>query len=218
MRKLIINTGDRYGHLTVIKEISRSPSNKRRFLCKCDCGNELEVIMASFVSGHTLSCGCEHARIVTKHNLSRSKIYKVWNSMLYRCSEIERPNKVWKKYGAKGIRVCEEWKDFDTFYDWAINNGYKEGLTIDRIDSNKGYCPENCRWVDYKTQNSHLKHKNKYAGVYLYRGKYVAQITVDYKHIHIGTYDTEKEAVEARNKYIDDHNLPNQKDTYEEMT
>lgn len=211
MKAAIINPGDRYGHLTVIKEVGRSPSNKRRFLCKCDCGNELEVIMSSFTTGHTTSCGCEHRRIVTKHNLSYKRIYQIWNGMVYRCSEKERPAKVWKKYGARGIRVCEEWKNFMNFYNWAINNGYKENLTIDRIDSDKGYYPENCQWADYKTQNTHLKSKHDCVGVYYNKGHWYSYITVNYRQIYFGKFNTQKEAADARNAYIDEHHLPNKK-------
>lgn len=86
------------------------------------------------------------------HNLSNSKIYGVWHGMIQRCSN--RKSKCAKNYVLKGITVCDEWKRFVSFYEWAIANGYREGLTLDRINSNGNYCPENCRWVDRYVQNS----------------------------------------------------------------
>lgn len=86
------------------------------------------------------------------HGKARTKIYRVWCSMKERC--YNKHHKSYQHYGNKGIGVCEEWKnDFGVFYEWAKINGYKEGLTIDRIDVSGDYCPENCRWVDYKIQN-----------------------------------------------------------------
>lgn len=91
-------------------------------------------------------------KFIKEHGMTKTKLYRVWCSMRERCNNSH--NKSYKNYGRKGIRVCEDWeKSFYNFNEWAINNGYKEGLTIDRIDGQKGYCPENCRWTTSKIQN-----------------------------------------------------------------
>lgn len=100
-----------------------------------------------------------------KHGMSYTKIYGVWHGMIQRCNNARE--KAYKNYGGKGICVCNEWQEFIPFYEWAMANGYKEGLTIDRIDSNGNYEPTNCRWVDRFVQNSNTS-RNRYL---TYNGK-----------------------------------------------
>ena len=147
--------GNRFGRLTVIAPLP--PKNKStRWLCKCDCGKEKEVLAVSLTQGRTISCGCYMREKNSKHNGYKSRLYKVWDEMLCRC----RPNNgsISKNYGDRGIRVCDEWQDFGAFREWAYANGYDDSLTrkecsIDRIDVNGNYEPSNCRWVDAITQN-----------------------------------------------------------------
>lgn len=160
------------------------------------------------------------------HNMSRTQLYRCWGGIKQRCYN---PNcRTFYKYGAKGITMCEEWKnDFAKFAEWAINNGYrceKNGrfniLTIDRIDSTKGYCPENCRWATYSEQNTHLAtlktNTSGYIGVSWSKKdkRWLCNISIKNKSHRIGAYKTQKEAVEARNEYIEKNNLPHKKNTY----
>jgi len=142
-----VNTGERYGMLTVIKEADRilQPGGirARAFLCKCDCGNEKIVRLSHLRHKRVNSCGC---LVGEKHGLCKSKIYTTWRGMKNRCYGGSYKEK--KYYQDKGIEICEEWKNsFTAFYNWSINNGYVDGLTIDRRNSNEGYTPNNSRWI-----------------------------------------------------------------------
>lgn len=118
----------------------------------CSCGNRKKVYITNLTSGKSTNCGCMQAQKTkerfTTHGMSSTKIYRVWCSMLSRCNN---PNvNCYKNYGGRGISVCKEWNAFEIFYQWAIENGYKEGLKIDRIEVDKNYEPSNCRWVTHK--------------------------------------------------------------------
>lgn len=121
--------GNTYGKLTVLDEYKKIP-NGTKWKCLCECGNETFVYRGKLTTGHTKSCGCLTS---TLGGLSNHRIYQKWWSIKERCYS---PNHAsYHNYGAKGIKLCDEWHDFKLFYDWSIDNGFKEGLTIDRKDS-----------------------------------------------------------------------------------
>lgn len=168
MSKRIDLYGKRFGRLTVIERGKNSNNGHACWICQCDCGKEVIVNSSDLRSGKQISCGCyNRERFIKeqrqiKHGLRKHKLYGVWRSMKERCTL--KTHAVYKDYGGRGIGICEEWKnDFKKFYDWAIQNGYNEGLTIDRIDNNKGYYPENCRWVTMKIQNTNKRNTLKHS-------------------------------------------------------
>lgn len=210
--------GERFGKLIAVYELSRWKRRKKYF-CVCDCGGSSVTTANRLKSGNTRSCGCEKRTAAVTHGYNGTAVLRVWDDMKARC--YRKSHKNYHNYGGRGIGVCDEWrKDAATFIAWAFSNGWKKGLQIDRRNNDGDYDPKNCRFVSSYT-NIHnrreFKERNKtgYVGVYKPASgevRYVAQISDKYinngKRKHIGTYQTACGAVKARNKFIQENNLP----------
>lgn len=154
--------GIRFGRLIAIKR-SDNKDGHTRWLCGCDCGNQITARTDYLLNGSTKSCGCLASECTppnqTVHGMSRSKLYKVWMAMRQRCGNPRDKN--YHRYGGRGIVVCDEWQNsFEAFRDWALNHGYISGkVDLDRIDNDKGYSPDNCRFVSHQINlcNTHRK-------------------------------------------------------------
>ena len=190
---------------------------KRRFgLYKCGfCGTEFRANTHSIKSKNTKSCGCYQKRRCSEtqktHGLIGTKLYYIWGEIKRRT--LNPKHKQYNGYGGRGITICGEWKnDFMSFYDWAILNGYSDKLSIDRIDNDGNYCPENCRWVSSNIQNRNKRipknNTSGFKGVSYNKstGKYQASIK-EGKQKYLGLYPTAVEGAIAYNNYIIENNL-----------
>jgi hypothetical protein len=146
--------GQRFGRLTVTAEAEKSKSRARRWTCICDCGGETTTDTHKLTSGYTRSCGCltrEKARARhLVHGGKGTRLYNIWKNARQRCRNPRTPD--YKIYGARGIKFTPEWDNFETFRSWALANGYSDELTLDRINPDGDYCPNNCRWATWKEQ------------------------------------------------------------------
>ena len=157
-------TGKKFGKLLVIKRVENDKYSNLNWECLCDCGNRKIIRGAHLRDGLTKSCGCYNYEQSTAfgkkwggnnktHGMKRTRLYYLWSNMKARCYNPKADS--FKYYGGKGIKVCEEWKkNFVEFYKWSIENGYRDDLTIDRINNNKNYSPDNCKWATMKEQQN----------------------------------------------------------------
>ena len=207
--RLIKDLGMRYA-------TEKSTKKYRYGLYECVyCNKEFEGSVDSVKRGQTKSCGCLKG---DAHGLSSHKFYNTWKHMVQRCTNPK--NKNYKNYGGRGITVCEEWLNIRNFVDWCdLTHPNQEGYTLDRINNDKGYSPENCRWVDKSTQaiNRRMRRTNTsgFVGVGFNKskGKWEASLKLNNIYKYIGRFNTIEEAAQARDNYIIENNLPHKLST-----
>lgn len=185
-------TGRKFGRLTVLgltdDYVQANGRHRHRYLCKCDCGTECKVIGEQLTAGRVKSCGCARrdtpkTRAGT-HPYVGSRLYGIWVNMMTRCNNPNCP--AYERYGGRGITACEAWKQFLNFHAWAVASGYADQLTLDRVDNEMGYSPENCRWADLITQANN-KRDNRlitYHGRTMTIAEWARLVGMNYKVLH----------------------------------
>lgn len=188
MGKFVDLTGNKYGRLTVLgKEQGRDKNGRIRWRCKCDCGKEVSIATYS-LNGGVQSCGCLQHDIARNSHLihgdckrggKRTRLFGIWAGIRNRI--LNPNNHAYPRYGGRGIKICDEWQEYIKFKEWALSHGYNEKLTIDRIDVNGDYSPENCRWASYEVQANNSR-KNifwKYKGECLTIAQWAKKLNVN---------------------------------------
>lgn len=200
--------GSKFGRLTVTEFAGFRQYSKQRqtyWKCLCECGNTIFCTASGLVGGNTKSCGCwnrdrasEHAKTIlkkatTKHGLSRHPLYDAWSAMMSRCYNPD--DKDYENYGGRGISVCERWQDICGYVEDLVER--PDGMTLDRIDVNGDYCPENCKWSSFRDQNLNTRFNRDFPNVYPDRGSWKAIFQWEGEKYYVGMFPTEALANEA---------------------
>lgn len=198
-------TGNVFGRLTVIKIVGCSRNKQGNlWLCECSCGNVVNVGTSKLIGGRVKSCGCLRRDLAKsshqKHGLdcrnTRNRLYSIWLGIRERC-EYEH-NISYKSYGGRGIIVCEEWKSFKNFKNWALSNGYDTSKTIDRIDNNGNYEPKNCQWID--ADFNRVKQRKT---IFICCNGLVGSLTAWAKIIHVSPCTLKKKYIQEKSKGVE---------------
>lgn len=207
-------TGQTFNRLLVIEEAFPQTS-PIKWVCRCDCGKTIQARGSSLKNGNTKSCGCLQKETTAKrshvHGARHSRLYSIHTSMLSRCNCVG--SSAYSDYGAVGIRVCPEWKNFIVFQQWALNNEYQAGLSLDRIDPAGHYEPSNCRWVtkaiQARNRRANKNSTSSFVGVSwnTQYSKWTATIFVNNKLKYLGRFLNEEDAAKARDAYIRQNKL-----------
>lgn len=193
-------TGKQFGRLRVIE---RDYSSKRtRWICECKCGKIKSIMSTHLLRGSIVSCGCYQkeraSKCSIKHGYTGTSIHNRWKSMIQRCNNPK--SKAYKNYGARGINICKEWLNFENFLKWSLENGYNDNLELDRIDNNKGYNPNNCRWCTVLINNHNRRTTAKIEGIPLkdFSNKY----NIKYTKVHYIYYRLKDKNIEQTTNNI----------------
>lgn len=195
--------GQKYGRLTVTGEAPNSEDSRRSVHVQCECGEVKIVCLNNLRTGKTKSCGClyrdlapELGKLRAKHGKAGTAIYRIWAGMLSRVRNSKDPD--YENYGARGITVDPDWEAFENFY--RDMGDRPEGLTLDRVDNNKGYSKGNCRWATHSEQNRNKEREGalKVGVVQVSSGNWQARILVGKVRKNLGTFTSYEEAVAAR--------------------
>lgn len=208
--------GKTFNRLTVIKEVYRNKFKQRQVLCKCQCGKEKIIPISELTRGIIKSCGCLKVDRLTTHGMTKDnkRLMSIWVKMRLRCRDPK--NKDYNGYGGRGIKVCDEWvNDLSAFINWAKKQDHwdDKNYSLDRIDVNGDYSPNNCRWVTNHIQSANRRKKisntSGYTGVNYRKsdGYWVSRITINGKIIYTKCSKSKKECLDARNNYIVKNNL-----------
>lgn len=205
--KYQVNIGEQYNDWEVIGNTYKNPKGYRYVPCKCKCGIEKDIPIDRLATLKAKHCNTGTCKVsATTHGLSNHPLYSVWEKIKYRVK-----NPIGSNACYVNITLCDDWLDFSTFYEWSLANGWKQGLTIDRIETNKGYSPDNCRWTTTIVQSQNRrKTKNNstgYKGVYKNPrgGGYYTIIIYNGKRHQLWGFDTPEQAFEARKEFIKEH-------------
>lgn len=150
--RIIEMAGQQWGDWLVLAQSGNAKGGGAKWLCRCSCGIERSVLGSDMRSGKSKNCGCKKPERTRKlhrtHGETGTRLHNIWKLMHARCA-----NPLDRRYGGRGIAVCKGWSDYESFRDWAMSSGYQDELSIDRVDNNRGYHPQNCRWANRKTQS-----------------------------------------------------------------